>query len=497
MEDSDRVEFEGLPPMSAMERVKLNNAVKYNAFMSCTLLTPEGDYTTKDGVVISNLRITRDYVNNYADYKEIKLQIPLGTFKYKIYPHLENMEVMITYYNKNMLNPIKNERPDYQRYKIVYLLDKNDNIPVKVEGSLEDLNNMQPAVVTLQLVDRFVSLYRIRTTSGCFDKRITGGNSNMTVGSLIRSIMLEEANKILIENKKGINEFYMYPPDNVTNVTTLTIPSGFRVINLPGLIQNERDGVYVGDIGYYIQEDSSVDEGYLRNLNLYIYPLYTAPQPDEGKVPVFESEYNALVRLFQVPASAINGVTPYAITKSTGKCLHCLKITGLDDLKGSGTLNEGGGIRSAQAGSYMYKPLKVGDDGPEYSKANMNTEFVTDVRSDGINYAPNAGVVGNNYKLASELAKRQGTTVDVNMPNIPDYLILPGCLINLTLDDSTYSAENRINGRAIASVTNYEQAVSNYAASDKNAKYDTLKVSTITRVFIPFRSPSLNEVTSS
>ena len=186
------------------------------------LHTEEKDLDNTDGLLLNDIYIVRNYVENISDYIEIKLSISMGTFLYDVYDYLNNIEV--TLITTKQLYKDKQPFSIKERYKAIYLLEKNQGLPNTISQSKDDLNNNMPVVITLQLLDRSAETIRIKTTHGNFDKGINS-NSDMSIAGFLKSVISEQTNKILIENKQSIDSFNIEDPDNKDKLKAITIPS--------------------------------------------------------------------------------------------------------------------------------------------------------------------------------------------------------------------------------------------------------------------------------
>ena len=383
------------------------------------LHTEEKDLNYTDGVTLVDLHIIRNYVEHIGDYIEARLTIPLGTFLYDVYPFLDNIEV--TLITTKQLYKGKDEPFEVkERFKAVYLLDKNTSYPNMISNTKEDLNNQMPAVITLQLLDRSVETLRVKTTSGNFDSLINK-NTNMTIDAFLKSIISEEANKILIENKPALEALEIEEVDNKDKLKSVIIPSHTRVVELPKFIQEKNIGIYNGDVGIYIQ-NFGVDH-FKYKKSLFVYSLYNNKKYDKSKYKT----------IFYSPISS--GLSVGDITyKYKDKVLKIVahNVTNIRDNKETAIMSTGSGFRVSNAQSYMKKPVEITEDGPVFRKQYLNTEITFKERKDGLNFATNEGIVSNQLKLASDIMKKNGNYVTIDVDNIDPDFIQPGgkCKIN-------------------------------------------------------------------
>lgn len=376
------------------------------------LHTEEKDLDYTDGVLLNDIYIVRNYLENIADYVEIKLSIPLGTFLYDVYPYLDNIEVTII--TTKQLNKNKQPVEIKERYKAVYLLDKNSKYPNTIPYSKNDLNNQLPAVITLQLLDRSVETLRIKTTQGNFDKSINK-NKDMKPTTFLKTIISEEANKILIENKPCLDSIDIEPADNTDELKSITIPSYTRIVELPTLIQEKNIGIYNGGIGIYIQRFGT--DYHTVKKSLFIYSLYNNKKYDK-------SEYKTIFYSPNTSAFSITDIT----YKYKDKILKVIpyNVTNIQDNKEAAVMSTGSGFRVSNANSFMKKPVKITEKGPVFKRDSLSSEIVFKERKDGLNFAQNVGVSSNQFQLTSELLSKNGNYATLEISNIDPDFILPG-----------------------------------------------------------------------
>lgn len=375
------------------------------------LHTVEKDLDYTDGVVLVDIYILRNYIENISDYIEVKVSIPVGTFLYDVYDELDNIEFTVIT-TKQMH---QNDEPltVVERYKAVYLLEKNMSAPNTISQSKEDLNNQMPLIVTLQLLDRSVETIRIKTTQGNFDMGINK-NKDMSIATFFKSLISEQCNKILIENKPVLDGFDIEEPDNQDKLKAVTIPSFTRIIELPELIQEKNIGVYNGGIGCYVQKFGTDPFTYKKNM--FIYSLYNGDkyQKAEYKLMIFSpmsSSHSSSENTYKYKDKILK-VLPHGITK-------------INDNKETSVMSSGGGFRTSNANSFMKKPVEMTADGPKFKRNELSSEVIFKDRADGLNFAPNRNISGNQFKLTAELLKKNGNYVTVEISNMDHDFIYP------------------------------------------------------------------------
>ena len=386
------------------------------------LHTEHKDLDHTDGLILNSLYIYRDYVENMSDYIEVQLTIPHGTYVYDVYNELGNIEVTLTTRKQLHLN----DKPFFrtERYKAVYILEKNTTIATTVNQTKEDLNQGLPVVITLQLLDRSAETVRVKTTQGSFGKAVNPKNKDMSIKSFMKSLICEECDKILIENKQAIDSVYIEEPDNQEPLKGVTLSSGTRVVELPEYLQTKNIGVYSGGIGNYIQNFGS--DPYTYQKTFFVYSLYNPKKYDS-------SEYKILM---YSPASSGMSIMDHTYTYQD-KILKVLPhtITKIHGSKETNMMSTGSGFRTSNANSYMKKPVTMTVSGPVFERNQLNTEVVYKDRKDNLNFAPNASVSTNVFALSAEILSKRGSYVPVELSNVDHDFIYPAAACKISYED--------------------------------------------------------------
>lgn len=446
------------------------HTVKYSAAFTIEtkLHTVDKDLDTTDGVILSGITIVRNYVEKISDYIEIQLSVHLGTYIYDIYKYLDNIEVtLITHKQK-----YKDKKPfiTKERYKAVYLVEKNSAIPTQVNQSKDDLNQNLPIVITLQLLDRSVETLRIKTTQGNFDTKLNPKNKDMSPKAFLKSIISEEANKILIENKPALDNISIEEPDQKDQLTSVTIPSYTRIVELPEYLQEKDIGVYNAGIGNYIQNFGT--DHYTFKKTFFIYSLYDAKKYDKAEYKI----------IFYNPTSSSIALTDITY-KNEDKVLKVIPYTmsKINDMKGSMTMSRGSGFRISNANSYMKKPVEMTEDGPKFKRDQLNTEVTYKDRQDNLNFAPNRSVSANQLSLASEILKNSGSYITLEVGNLDPDFISPGAPCKIMYEDH----ENKVKeafGVIHGAIINYSSSSMNMPLN-YNSRLVTLTSHTTLQIF--------------
>lgn len=381
--------------------------------MGVIVHTKDKDLGTDDHIYIHALTITRDYENNVGDYIEAKISVPPGTFIEDIYPHMQNCEITI----RTRKQYTNNGKPwvSSVKYKAIFLKDKNAAIPNAKHFSKHDLNQMQPFIITFQLIDRSVEAMRIKTTSGSFS--VKGVDS---VNEALATILSSESSKVLVENKPAIDFIHVYDADNPGKLTSLTMPSYSRVVEIPDYIQERSIGVYTSGLGHYIQKcmlkPGKIDTG------MWVFPLYG---PEKKKADIME--------IYCPTQEGSVTSLPGAIYQDGRYIILAYKPTFQENDKETKVMSTGTGFRAADASKMMSKPVTVSPKGPIFERNKLNTEIVFKEREDGINFAVNKGNYFNTFAMAAEITKDKANFLTIQVPNLDHDVIRPGMNVYISM----------------------------------------------------------------
>ncbi len=355
---------------------------------------------------VVNVDIKSDFVNNISDIFTVSFSIAANDYKTKLYPYVKNLEATIikTYlpgYSTAKDKPVTFK----QRFKMVFLPGSNIKVKGTVLDSATDATASYLGFVTAhaQLVNRGVEPLRLKTFSG-----VIRGYKN---DDILRSIIPDNLNKILVDGKPAISNLDVINADNQQPSKHVIIPSGTTVLNLPTFIHEKMNGLYNAGVGTYVTT-------YNNNNTFFVYPTHDINKTDATK---------PTLNIFAVPENKLgfNDVT-YRID---GKSIYILGHT-LDSFGENADthfMNSGVGFRMANAKPFMEKPVDMTADGPVGSRAKLNYEVATEDRADNFNYAPKVVSTSSNNPFVrySEINKKSGNVVRFVWQSANDTLLYP------------------------------------------------------------------------
>lgn len=386
-----------------------------------TLHTKNEDIDESKRLFISSFKTYSDFVGAMTDYIEIDLYCSLGTYIYDIYPYADDLELTVKVWKQHRLGE---ETTGYveERFKAVFLMEKNNSIPTAKGAPRDILDREPPVIITLQLLDRSAMALRAKTTQGAFNNVLSETNVDMTGSSLLKSILSTEASQIKITSDVAIDAVNIEEADNKTPMESIVIPTGTNVLDLANFIQEERGGIYSAGINTYVRR-------YCKHINhsgaktIFVYSLFDGEKYHDSSSKL----------LFYIPTNIIfnDRAKTYSYEGGVFRCITN-PIKGLDSTKGNILRSDGDGFRVANARSFMGFPIEVTPEGPIYNGAKLMTEVVDKPQHDGLHNAPYKGISGNYFSEASQVLARKGEYVKLVIDNLDMDYIYPGapCLIS-------------------------------------------------------------------
>lgn len=437
-------------------------------FQFITILHTEvGDLNENDEVFISSMMIDRNYKEDGSDYMEIDLFVKPGTYIYDIYPFADNLEITVIRLkqHRNGNTVITSE----DRFKAVFLLEKNMSLPNTKYLPKTILNNQPYLVLTLQLVDRGALAIRNSAVQGSYSDLISEKNKDMTTSSILKSALSVMAAKIELDNQPVISRIDIEEAQNKDPIKAITIPTGTRALDLANFIQEKRGGLYTAGVNTYIQKYSTSLYSPPERV-LFVYSLYDGDKFDrvDNKIMFFIPEDNKMQL----------GEKSYLYRGNLLKILTT-SSKGFTSTKGAVLRNKGEGFRTADANKMMDEPLDFTEEGPKFKKTQVLTEVANKEQKDGITYVPYKGISGNHFINTSEILSRSGEYINLTTNNLdPDYLY-PGAACKLLFDLGN-GMIGELNGVIHASTFRFEYGHFNPVGEATTTRHSLLSKAVIT-----------------
>ena len=388
-----------------VKRVFKNASEDVRYEMKATIHTEKEDIPTMKVVSVD---VVRDYTHNIGDDVTIAVVVPLGDYIKRIYPNRNNLELSLHRQSLNELaETIRRNRPrNTERLKAVFLTDENPNVRTTEYDNIDkfSLDTADIVTVKFQLLNRSLEVLRVTTTYGAFH--------NETNEDIIRTIMIEDSKKILVDGKPAIQGFDIRKPDNMEIQPQVIIPQGTHLTAIPTYLQERMGGVYTAGIGNYLQNYDG------RN-TWFVYPLFNVKRAKESKgkslviYSIPKDRYTSVERTFMVEGNRVH--------------LVATSDKQYNDSAENNYAEFGVGFRMTEARSMMYKPVEMTPEGPVGTRSQLNHEVGLIDRSDNINYAPIADrdISANPFAQYSRIASRAEGNLNVNWQNADHRVIYP------------------------------------------------------------------------
>ena len=354
--------------------------------------------------------IIRDYTKNMMDDTMITLHVPLGDYQYLIYPNKDNLELTV---KKTSLDSISGEvsynKPIEEiRYKCLF--DSTNISYAATEYSAADQNSLNLSKFTsfrVRLMDRNAEPLRVKMVQGVF--------RGVTPADLMKSILLGESQKVLIDGKPSVTGLDLVKPDNQKPIQQVVIPSGTYICEIPTILQEEYTGVYKYGIGTYYQR-----YGKNQTPTWFIYPLYDFSRFDNGDhkdLAIFYAAPPKYTKHVERTYRVQSGVVQIIVTTSRYQ-VNVSDIVQLD---------KGVGFRLPDVNAFMKKPVKIENGQAFAARGNLNMEAGYIDRGDGLNHVPMIMDYSTNpYNELSKVSSRQISVLQFGWQNADESLLYPG-----------------------------------------------------------------------
>lgn len=366
----------------------------------------------------------RDYISKTADEIHLLCYLDSKSYFKDIYPYASNLEITITieaysiskYSEEQLLSSYK------ERFKAILKPMENSN-PLSAGAanlSDRDLSVANFSNVRFQLVNRNIEPIRIKQTSGVFN--------NVEPKKFLTDVLNTESNKILVEGKSAIDSIDVSDASNTEVQSTIVVPSGTALIDVPDLLQRDYGGLYNSGLGSYIQQ-------YKNKLTWFVYPLYDYTRFEKSKTNkvIFYTTDGSILQGSEVSYRE-EADTLYILL--TGKGLY-------SNDNEVGYMDKGVGFRMSHAKAYMKKPMVIDKDGVRGDDSRLNFSVASKSRADGLNYAPRSStnISSNPYLEYSKIASRSISQLSLTWSNSTYGKLYPGmpCKYNTVVNGETKS----------------------------------------------------------
>lgn len=366
-------------------------------------------HTTEDDfVVMKVLEIEEecDYLKQMGPVMFVTFHLGMGDYAFKLYPYRQNLEFSIKYIplDERAVEDYQ-DPPEAIRYKAIFDPRQNPQVTASqlAYQTYDSLNQASMVKIRLELQLRQWEPLR---TKVFHDMTLI----NVSPEKLVFNLLKGESDNVKVDGKNACDGIDFVPPDNTALIQNVQIPTGLKLGLLPSFIQDKVNGLYNAGVGTFFQRYD--------NKNLwFVYPTFNPSR--------FDSDVNRVV-IYAVQSDRYTHVN--RTYKKDGKILYIAATGQTSYMDGAhlNELNQGVGVRVADARAMMLKPVEITPDGPVANRARLNTEIAFRQRPDGNMYSQTFSSSSNPFELYSELAERALARINIVWENSYPDLIYPG-----------------------------------------------------------------------
>lgn len=381
---------------------------------------------------VVDMDIIRDYVNNYADVMLLSVMMLAGDYVGDVYPYRDDLELVLY---KAPLSAMYGDRESNSErtVKMTYKAVLKSTVDVKSQGmsgrpfDRDAMNLSPPITVDFDLVRKPVMQLRMITCGMPF--------RNLVPADAVKSLLTLASKEINGNDEEVVYGVSMVEPNNTTVTDHVIIPQGTPLIDVPGYVQKNCNGIYTNGIGFYVQGN------YWHVYAPFDVTRYKTVQKTITVIRVPEKRFEGIDRTW-----ALNGDNLTILASGS---------FGKNDSTTVQKLDEGVGAVYADASKFMDDFVQVSGNKAVVSRRENNNEFVTENRSDGFSRAKTADnrITSNFCVEQSKLSIRNGSVMTIVWHHSDPELIEPCMPIKVILLDNDRPVE--IDGVVLMSDTQY------------------------------------------
>jgi hypothetical protein len=261
----------------------------------------------------------------------------------------------------------------------------------------------------VQLVDPVAEFMSVRSGGG-----ISRYNSNE---DFLKALVLTAAKSEKGEQSVYLKGFEMVPSVNKGEITPdFVVPHSVPLIDVPGWIQENENGLYDKGLGSFIQDGI-----------WYIYPLYRTNH--------LKTAVKKLV-VFQVPTNVVPLLDNTSYQDGDTLYVVCTGSPSIQDISVSGNFEYGNGVRFIRADELMAAPTAQTENTALLNRSKYMAEFQDSTREDGFAIAGMSSVKATNnvpFEM-SKLAANDGQLFTTTWQNSNADLVFPGMPVQVYHD---------------------------------------------------------------
>lgn len=352
---------------------------------------------------LTNIDIYRDYLKNYTDEILVELVLSAGEFENDIIPYKDNIEIKIfnrPYAEGETLEDV-NQPVNIIHGRAILTDTKNhffSNPTSAHQKESRDILAVQK--VEFQILNPIMELFRMQSVGGIFN--------NVIGADLIKSLYMYYSTSNDVEDAYKVKGVDVAPNYNTKVRETISIPMGTKAPEIADYINKNIEGIYSTGMGIYLQNDM-----------WYLYPTYDVER--------FTNAPKTLT-IVRVPSDVLPQADRTYSNKNGNVTIIANKNTELVDHSELAQLNEGNGLRFADAASMMEDFVKIDGNKATASRGKNVNEFVGEHRATKLNNVSSTHnkISSNMYYEMSKLAKRSGSIMNVDWEHSDASILFPG-----------------------------------------------------------------------
>jgi len=396
---------------SDIKAVMTASATDSNYYWTCEIHC--GTEDTIKVIKVLSIDFVCDYETKFTDEVLLRCVVGGGQYAYHVYPYLSQLE--ITLYKVPVVEVgggVDMDPSQSERYVATLLKPFNPAVEANAmnqpdEYSL-DLTNLLE--VDFQLVTKPVEQFRMRSYGGIF--------RNQTVEDVIKHVLTDQSKQVETDQNQVPVGVDMVSANNTAKRDHIVIPHGTRFVDVPGYINAKCGGVYNSGFAYYFHAD-----------HWYVFPPYNNANFDTNP---------RTATIVNVPSNRMPGIE--RTYRKVGNNLTILATgdTNLFNSSEKSILNEGNGVRFADANQFMENFVKTKDNKTVAGRGGNNSEFTTISRENGLNNVLTSEnrITANPFTEYSKLAARDGILVALSWEHSNPQEIYPGMPVRILYLDT-------------------------------------------------------------
>lgn len=364
-------------------------------------------YAGEDAIAplrVLSIDFDQDYLNNYADFILLEVLLPLGTYAKRIYPYLDNLDVELKRIPIGEVSSgLDQDSPVQVERYTASMIDKGNPIIQQAVGSVtseEDLNRMDIQPIQFQLTNKLLEQLRMISVGRTY--------RDMTGEEAVKAMLISGSQRVKVDDARKLRGVQMVKASNQKRRDHVNIPQGTPLVEVPHHVHYHCGGLYAAGLGYY-----------LHNNHWYVFPCYDHTRWRDG---------DPTLTIINVPENKLPGVERTYRKDGDNLVVIATGPSSFKNLSNLAQLNDGNGVRFADASKMMEDFGKVEGNKVVAARGKTNTETISDKRKNNLNYVTTAlrQINANPYVEFSALAARQGNAANFVWENANRSLLYPG-----------------------------------------------------------------------